>query len=54
MCQIEEDLDEHTAQHEDVISQLIQTDDYCGLGVADKMIRPALDPFPVHNTTLGF
>lgn len=54
LYQLEEDLDQHAAGHEELIGQIIWAEGYSGVQMAEKMIRPVLNPFAVRNASLEF
>ena len=54
LCQLIANLDQQAAGDEELIGEIIRVDGYAGVQMADMMIRPALDPFCVHNASMGF
>ena len=47
-----QDLDDHAAQHEQILGEIIRTEGFTGLMLRRMTIRPPLNPFDVYNTSL--
>ena len=52
LCQLDEDLDLHNAQHEELIGEIIRTEGFLHLKVGQLEIRPWLNPFEIYDVSL--
>ena len=52
LSQVHEDLDDHNAQHEQLIGEIIRTEGFTGVVLRGMAIRPPLNPFEVYDTSL--
>ena len=52
LSQLREDLDDHVAQHEQIMGEIIHAEGFTGLMLRQMTTRPPLNPFDVYDTSI--
>ena len=53
ISQLTSQLNEHAANHADLVHEIVKGYDYCGVQMSARTVIPAFNPFTVHNPKLS-